>query len=206
MSARSRKVQDLLADMLRAYDFVQGRRQLAEAVAIYRDVLAETRALGLESAQLLWAMAVAFDCSGELEMAFDHVTQAVAKDPLAPPFRRSFELVAGHLRAALADPARADDDPSTPRLYEMLVRADEADVDAHLAMARWHARAGHADAALRLLGAVTALHPASRDAWLLEAKLARETGDTAHADRAEIEAAALRLEPLPFAVPGVAHG
>ncbi len=203
MTVTTKTTERLLGELRRAYDLVQERRP-AEAVEVYRAVLAEARQHGLDSAHLHWAYAVACDYSGDLEMAFEQMTTAIAKDPLAPPFRHSFELITGRIRAALADAGRAADDPSTPRLYALLQRADEADVGAHLAMVRYHLATGNADEARALVDAVTLLHPGSRDAWEAKAKVAAAAGDAAGAEEARLEASALGDGPLAFAIPGPA--
>ena len=133
----------LLGEMRRAYDLVQERRA-DEAVNVYRDVLAEARKVGLDSAHLHWAFAIACDYSGDMEMAFEQITLAIGNDPLAPPFRHSFEVITGRIQTALADPERAADDPSTPRLYALLQRGGTTDVSSHLAMARYHLATGKA--------------------------------------------------------------
>jgi hypothetical protein len=102
----------LLGELRRAQDLVQERRP-DEAVSVYREIVGEARKVGLDSAHLHWAFAAACDYSGELEMAFEQITLAIGKDPLAPPFRHSFEVITGRIQAALADPERAADDPST---------------------------------------------------------------------------------------------
>ncbi len=193
----------LLGEMRRAYDLVQERRP-GDAVEVYRALLAEARQVGLDSAHLHWAYAVACDYSGDLEMAFEQTTTAIAKDPLAPPFRHSFELITGRIKAALSDTERAADDPSTPRLYALLQRADEADVGAHLAMARYHLATGNPEQARALVDAVTLLHAGSREAWEMKAKVAAATGDEAGAAKARIEAATLTDGEPAFAVPGQA--
>lgn len=193
----------LLGELRRAYQLAEEQRA-PEALAIYRGIAAEARQAGLDSAHLHWAWAVAADYSGELEMAFEQITTAIERDPLAPPFRHSFDLITGHLRAALADPARAADDPSTPRLYALLQRADESDVGAHLAMVRYHLATGRAAEARALLDAVTLLHSASREAWELLGRVAREAGDVEAAERARVEAIALGDGEVPFAIPGPA--
>ena len=192
----------LLGEMRRAYDLVQERRA-DEAVNVYRDVLAEARKVGLDSAHLHWAFAIACDYSGEMEMAFEQITLAIGKDPLAPPFRHSFEVITGRIQAALADPERAADDPSTPRLYALLQRGGTADVASHLAMARYHLATRKPAEARALVDAVTLLYPTSREAWEAKAAVAKATGDASAAEQARLEAAALQEEPA-FAIPGPA--
>jgi hypothetical protein len=204
MTVTTKKTMDrLLGEMRRASDLVQERRP-AEAMGVYRALVVETRQVGLDSAHLHWAFGVACDYSGDLEMAFEQMSTAIAKDPLAVPFRHSFDIVTGRIKAAVADPQRAPDDPSTPRLYALLVRADEADVGAHLAMVRYHVATRQPEQARVLVDAVTLLHPASRDAWEAKAMLAAEAGDTAAAERARIEAAALSDGEPAFGIPGPA--
>ncbi len=201
--ASKKTIDRLLGEMRRAYDLVQERRA-AEAVGVCRVIVAEARKAGLDSAHMHWALAVACDYSGDLEMAYEEMAVAIAKDPLAPPFRHSFEVITGRIKVALADPERAADDPSTPRLYALLQRADEVDVDAHLAMARWQLATGKPDAARALVDAVTLLHPTARAAWELKATLAAAAGDLAAAEQARVEAAALGTGDPAFAVPGPA--
>jgi tetratricopeptide (TPR) repeat protein len=193
----------LLGEMRRAYDLAQERRA-GEAVEVYRGIVAEARKAGLDSAHLHWAFAIACDYSGDLEMAFEQMTTAIAKDPLAVPFRHSFEVITGRIKAALADAERAADDPSTPRLYALLQRAGEADVGAHLAMARYQLATGRPEQARALMDAVTLLHSGSREAWEMKATVAAATGDAAAAEQARLEAAALGDGAPTFAIPGPA--
>lgn len=94
----------MLAELRRAYQLAEEQRA-PEALEICRTLLGEARQAGIDSAHLHWACAVAADYAGELEMAFEQITTAIAKDPLAPPFRHSFDLIARHLRAALGEGA-----------------------------------------------------------------------------------------------------
>jgi tetratricopeptide (TPR) repeat protein len=192
----------LLGEIRRAYDLVEQRRA-DEAVNVYRDIVAEARKVGLDSAHLHWAFAAACDYTGDLEMAFEQISIAIGKDPLAPPFRHSFEVITGRIQAALADSERAEDDPSTPRLYALLQRGETVDVPSHLAMVRYHLATGKPAEARALVDAVTLLHPASREAWEAKATVAQATDDTAAAEQARLEAAALQEEPA-FAIPGPA--
>lgn len=193
----------LVQRMRRAYDLAQ-ERKYDEAIAEYRKLLASAKGHG-PSPYLLWCMAIAFDHDGDLEMAFQHITEAMKQDPLALPVRHSFDIIANRLRAALADDERAADDASTPRLYALLAQAGEADVHAHLAMVRYRLATGDVAGAAALVDAVTRLWPASEDAWTAKAAVARAAGDGEAATRAEIEAASLRGAVAPFAVPGAAQ-
>jgi hypothetical protein len=122
-------------------------------------------------------------------------------DPMNPACQHSFDVIANRLRTALADPERAPDDDSTPRLYALLQAAGEADVTSHLAMARHLAHRGKHAAAMELLDAVTLLSPVSRDAWLQKASLARVLGDETLAVSCETQAAAISASDVPFGVP-----
>jgi tetratricopeptide (TPR) repeat protein len=199
----ARTIENLLAGMRRAQDLVQENRA-EEALGVYRELLAEARTMGLELAYLRFAIAIAHDTAGDLENAFEEITMAIRKDPLCLPFRHSFEVIVGRIRAALADPKRAVDDASTPRLYALLVRGDAADVASHVAMARWLLATGKGGEARALADALTRLHPTSREAWELAGAVATALGDPAGAERARIEAAALAHRDAPFATVGVA--
>jgi hypothetical protein len=162
---------------------------------------ARARKLGVDSSYLAWGLAVANDFLGELEMGFAAITEAVTHDPMNVAVHRSFDLIANRLRAALADPSRALDEASTPRLYALLQGAGEADVPSHLAMARHLAHTGKQADAMRILDAVTLLSPVSKDAWEAKAALARATGGAELAARCEAEAAAVAAARVPFGVP-----
>jgi tetratricopeptide (TPR) repeat protein len=178
----------------------------AEALKIYQGVLEKAQALGLESGFVLWNLAIVADNLGELEMAFDYIRRALAADPLAQPFQNSFDVVVKRIRAVLADEARKVDDPSTPRLYDILAGAGEADVASHVAMARWCAAGGDVVRAGKLAEALVTLYPGEPLAWRCKADVARASGDAATADECMAEAAVRGGTPEPFAVPGVARG
>ena len=178
----------------------------AEALKIYQGVLEKAQALGLESGFVLWNLAIVADNLGELEMAFDYIRRALASDPLAQPFQNSFDVVVKRIRAALADEARKVDDPSTPRLYDILADAGEADVASHVAMARWCAAGGDLARAGKLAEALVTLYPGEPLAWRCKADVARASGDASAADECMAEAAVRGGAPEPFAVPGVARG
>ena len=172
-----------------------------QARDLFLELRARARKLGAESAHVHWALAVAYDNLGELEMAFTAISAAVNLDPLEPAGHRSFDIITGHMRAALADENRAPDDPSTSKIYELLVGAGEADVPCHLAMARHLAHTGKRDEAMKMLDAVTLLAPVSRDAWLQKASLARAMGNMELAMQCEAESAAISTADIPFVVP-----
>jgi len=151
-----------------------------------------------------YVLAGLLDRTGKLEMAFDELKKAARADPLALPVRHAFQDVAARLRAALADPARAPDDPDVPRLYTLLVEAGEADLEAHLAMVRFAVATAQLERARALSEAVTTLFPAAREAWEALARVARAQGDGARAAVADAEAAVMGAHPPLFGVTGKA--
>jgi tetratricopeptide (TPR) repeat protein len=195
----------LSGEMRRGYEACEAGNH-ADALKIYQGVLEMAQALGIESGFVLWNLAIVADNLGELEMAFAYVRRALAVDPLAQPFQNSFDVVVRRIRAALADEARKLDDPSTPRLYEILAGAGEADVASHVAMARWCAAGGDVARAGKLADALVTLYPGEPLAWRCKADVARASGDSAVADECMAEAAVRGGTPEPFAVPGVAQG
>jgi tetratricopeptide (TPR) repeat protein len=208
MKTRNRpdaRLEKLSREMRRAYDASEAGDK-AEALKIYQGVLEKAQGMGLTSGFLLWNLAIVADNLGELEMAFDYVRRALLSDPLAQPFLNSFDIVMKRIRAALSDEARPVDDPSTPRLYDILTGAGEADVSSHVAMARWCAAGGDLDRAGKLADALVTLYPGEPMAWRCKADVARVAGDAATADECMAEAAVRGGAPEPFAVPGVARG
>ena len=201
----ARQLEQLSKEMRRAYEVSEAGNP-AEALTIYQGVLERCRGLGIQSGFVLWNLAIAADNLGKLEEAFEYIDRALATDPLAQPFKNSFEIIVGRIRAALADEARADDDPSTPRLYDLLVRAGEADVAAHVAMASWCLAAGDLPRAAKLADALVTLHPADPEAWRCKAEVAQASGDAVTAGECMAEAAVRGGMPGPFAIPGVAQG
>jgi tetratricopeptide (TPR) repeat protein len=179
------------------------RREMAEA----RDLLLQARAdcerAGVESGFLAWRLCVVFDLLKEHEVAFKYAQEALRQDPLAPPFRNSFNIVARTMRKAILE---AQGQPDwVPRFYDLLVHAGEASDAVHVAMGRWLHVQGQHERALKLVNAVTLLSPACGDAWSLRAVICRALGDEQAAREADVEAAAVaEPQPAPFAVPGAA--
>lgn len=189
------KIQWMLDEIRRGLDL--DRSDKAAAMQVFRSVLVEAERLGIDSAYLRWVVAVTHDELGALEMAWEEMEKSIAADPLSLPARRSFEIIADRVRAALRAPDRAVDDASTPRLYAMLIRAGEADLGAHVAMARFELATGRVAEARALADAVVRLFPASREAWSLLADVARAQGDAVTAASAGLEAASAgALEPM----------
>lgn len=205
-TARDPKWKGLLGDMVRARDAVD-REDYEDANAALLKLRGELARQGLRSAHVAWSLAVACDGQGDFEQALEYIREALELDPLALPYQRSYDVIIERIRKLLGDEARSPADPTTPRIYELLMRAGEGDAACHLAMARWHFHAGDHAAAMKLLEALTTLNPASRPAWLCRAQVARAMGDEATAARADIEASALEgYEALPFAFPPKARG
>ena len=199
------RVGKLSGEMRRGFDASEAGNP-SEALKIYQGVLEKARAMGLESGFVLWNLAIVADNLGELELAFDYVRRALATDPLAQPFQNSFDIVVKRIRTALADESRAVDDPATPRLYDILACAGEADVASHVAMARWCVAGGDLARAGKLADALVTLYPGDPASWRCKADVARATGDAGTADECMAEAAVRGGMPEPFAVPGVAQG
>jgi hypothetical protein len=199
-----KQTKHLLRGMKRGFELMDERNP-ADALKVFREVQAEARKAGVESAQLLWGVAVASDHTGELEMAFENVTAALALDPLAPPIHHSFDVITRRIRDALSSPERAVDEPSTPRLYAILVGAGEAEVESHAAMARYHLATGNVPAATAIADAAALLYPASKAAWEAKAAVATARGDAAGAEEARIEGIAAGAVSSPFTVPGTAR-
>lgn len=194
------RMRAIVAEAQRAQQMLDSN-QYAEARELFTAVRARAAKLGLDSPYLAWGIAVACDYMGELDVAFTTIWESIAKDPLNPAAQHSFGVIAGHIRASLADPARDPGDSSTPRLYRLLLSAGEADVASHLAMARHLGHEGKAGEAMRLLDAVTLLAPTSHDAWVQKAALARASGREDVAAECEAQAASLATEQVPFGIP-----
>jgi tetratricopeptide (TPR) repeat protein len=194
------RMRDLVWDAQRAQQLLD-QNSYQEAKELFGSVRARARKLGVDSSYLAWGLAVVHDFLGELEVAFEAIGEAVTHDPMNVAVHRSFDLIAGRLRAALAEAKRAPDDPSTPQLYALLQGAGEADVPCHLAMARHLAHAGKHAEAMRVLDAITLLSPVSKDAWEAKAGLARVMGDPTLAATCDAEAAAVAAAQVPFGVP-----
>jgi tetratricopeptide (TPR) repeat protein len=197
------RIRGVVTDAGRAQELLD-RGEYRESRDLFTQVRARAGKLGLDSAYLAWGIAVTSDYLGDLDVAFTTISESIAKDPLNPAAQNSFGVIANHIRAALADPQRAPDDPNTPRLYQLLLEAGEADVPSHLAIARHLAHAGKGAEALRVLDAVTLLAPSSLDAWRQRAGLARSLGQDDVALECEAQAAALATAQVPFGIPAPA--
>jgi len=178
------------------------KREFAEA----KELLSGLRkAATRPSPHVSYWLAITSDYLEEFEMAMSYIEEAISGDPLAVPFHRSFDVICERIRSALTTKGRADDDPSTPRLYKILIDSCEAKLGSHLAMARFLSATKDFKAALKLLEAATTLEPGSREAWVALAAVARAAGEADLAAKADIEAAGLDGAQIPFAVPGRAQ-
>lgn len=199
------KRDQVIAVMQRAHQLDQEKKG-PDAAAAYLEALALAERWGLAGAYLLWHVATSHDRIGEHEMAFKHIVRGLELDPLAAPLRQTFDEVCEHLRAALAYPNRDASDPSTPRYYDLLVRAGEADVRSHEAMARWCAATGDHARARVLADALTMLNPLDASAWRCAAEVARLAGDESRASECLAEVGVLEAEASPFPAKEVARG
>jgi tetratricopeptide (TPR) repeat protein len=180
----------LLTDMARARELTE-HAEYDEARQTYLKLRTQCAKAGIRSAHVAWGLAVACDGLNDFEHAVTYIREAIELDPLAIPYQRSFDVIVERMRKVLGDEARAVDDPTTPVIYELLLRAGEGDAKSHLAMVRWHQHRGEFAPAMTILNALTTLSPSCRQAWLLMAAIARGLGESATAMRADIEAAAL---------------
>jgi tetratricopeptide (TPR) repeat protein len=204
MDHRSSKLAPVMNAIKQSVDLVnEGKHD--EAVKACDWAIAAARKLGITSGALFWHAAVANDYAGNWEAAFDRINQALDRDPLNEPFRNSFGVITNRIRAALARADRAVDDPSTPKLYELLVRAGEADVGCHAVMARYAAATGDLAKARAIADAAALLFPASPEAWKARSEVAAKAGDAATVEACAVELAALGEPVVPFAVPGLAR-
>lgn len=141
----------------------QGRHH--EAKTMLREARARCQALGIESAQLTWGLAVAADYSGCPEEALQYIVEVMRMDPLSTAGAQSLNIVVGRVRAALSDPERDPAHDTTPQSFALLLEIGEADTNAHVAMARHLAATGKEARALATLEAVVTLEPGNEDAW-----------------------------------------
>lgn len=196
----------LIGEMTRAREAVE-REDFDDASAALLKLRADLASKGIRSAHVAWSLAVTCDGQGDLEKALDYICEALELDPLALPYQRSYEVIIDRIRKMLGSETRSPVDKSTPRIYEVLMRAGEGDATSHLAMARWHFHAGDHRSSMRLLEALTTLNPSFRLAWLWKSRVARALGDHETASKADFEAAALEgYEGMPFTFPPKALG
>jgi tetratricopeptide (TPR) repeat protein len=189
-----------LNDANRAAQELLDKNQFVDARKAFTEVRERCRKLGIDASWPSWGIAVSSDSMGEYEMAFENMMDALRTDPLNLGKQASFDAIVQRLRAALSAPERATSDPSTPRIYKLLVQANEADIPSHLAMVRHLSATGDSAGAMRLVTAVTVLAPSNRQAWEAKGALARAEGNLELAQTCEVEAAACAAT-VPFGVP-----
>lgn len=190
LDAANRRAQELL-----------DKGDFGNALKAFLDVKEQAAKLGIDASWPCWGIAICHDNMGDHAMAFESMRESLRVDPLNIGKQESYDMIVQHLRAALSARDRATEDASTPRLYALLVQAGEADVGAHLAMARHLAATTDHARAMRILDAVTTLNPANREAWERKAAVARTMGDAPLAHLCEAEAAACPTGSAPFGLP-----
>lgn len=169
-----------------------------EALKVLLDVRARAAKVGVESAFLVWNLAVCEEALGEFEAAFETISEAARLDPLAQPIQATFDSIAWRMRQAVADPERAPEDPAIARMYDALMSAGECDVSSHVAMARHLSAVGEHERAMKILDAVTLLASVSRDAWRAKAAVARAMGDEGLVTECETQAATIAEQEVPY--------
>lgn len=191
------RIRTLIAGLRKATTLIE-KGEHAEAQTVLFDVRARAAKVGVESAFLVWNLAVCQEAVGELETAFETVSEAARLDPLAQPIQSTFDSVAWRMRLVVADPERAPEDPAIARMYEALMSAGECDVSSHVAMARHLSAVGEHQRAMRILDAVTLLASVSQDAWRAKAAVAGAIGDEALVTECEAQAAAIAEQDVPY--------
>jgi hypothetical protein len=156
----NREVQQLIERTARLD--VHGAEGLEEARQGFVEVLAEAKRLGLRSAWLLWRQAIVLDQSRSPELALPFIDEAIALDPLVPPFHESRTIIVRNLRRKLLG---CEVPEELRELYAVLQQSSEADEECHLAMAKTSAEGGMVEEALRILEALTVLSPACSEGW-----------------------------------------
>jgi hypothetical protein len=195
------RLQSLIAMTRGAMDALsEGNHEAAQGLLDKLD--ASAAALGITSAFLSQAKAMAARGAGATELAFEHIQTAVQFDCLDPSLQGHYEGITWMLRSVLADASLPPNAQQVERIYKALSRAGEADVPCHLTFARAHLFHDRLAEAAALVSAVNVLSPASVDAWRLRAVIARMQGDEAKASECEREAQLRADAAIPFAMPG----
>lgn len=122
----------------------------------YCELLSETQRRGTSSPFLLAAAARAAQSAGHIEVAVDLAEEALRADELNVAAIEVLDAVAYRVGAMLARPNHRVDDPSTPKLYQLLVRAGRRDASSLLALARRHEAQGNRSVASALRDAIEA--------------------------------------------------
>ena len=116
MNPREKFVWKMQGGVLQARDL---RRQgdLKGARDVLEQVAADARRAGVRSSELSHGLAVICDETGDLVAAHRYLQEALEADPLAAEVVEFREVLAAHIRQALASPDRDDDDPAVPEVY-----------------------------------------------------------------------------------------
>ncbi|MCC6334293.1 MAG: hypothetical protein IT380_09935 [Myxococcales bacterium] len=191
---------DDLWQQLRRIEQLIESRDIDGALKLLGQVELQVAQAGIESPHLAWLRAIAEDNRSDYEAALTSIQRAIAMDPVAPPFRHSFKVIAAHIREALGEQQGREPLPSTPKLWEVLTRAGEADDGVHLALARHHLAGGVPLEALRVLKAVTTLSPGNIDAWGLLLRVAIKLDDAEVIAEARLKSAVVGASPQTFLV------
>ena len=188
MNPREKFVWKMQGGMLQARDL---RRQgnLKGAREVLEQVAADARRAGIRSSDLSHGLAVVCDETGDLVAAQRHHRDALEADPLASEVVEFGEVLAAHIRQALASPDRDDDDPAVSELYQILLRSERITVEPHLGMVRWLEAAGRVEEAVALANTTARLFPDSVGAWRHLVRVATSAGDRALAREAKSRAA-----------------
>ena len=172
-------------------ELIRERKDPEAGRAIAERLLEKLRAHGRRSAYLSWLLAIACDYTSRLVEAADHISIAVADDPLEPSYQSSRRIIFAKLRGALLAADSNDPASQVGELYARLSRHGEADVDSHLQMVHWLAAQQRWAELWPLIQAVVRLHPASAEAWQMLCFYA-----TARGDREQVDAAAAKVAEL----------
>lgn len=173
---------------LSAINDIMERNEFEDARERLLALKASCAAKGVRSAHVLWHLAIACDYLGDGEMAYENIREALDLDPISIPFWKSYRIIVERMQTTLTDDSRPADDPLRPRLYNLLVTANEVTLPCHVAIARYHRATGKVDEAVRMLEALTLLHPAYLPAWRELARAAEAAGRQELVDRAETQA------------------
>lgn len=197
------RIRSLMNKVRKATNLVE-KGEHAEAQTVLADVRAQAAKAGIESAFVVWNIAVCQQALGDLEAAFETVCEAARLDPLAHPIQSAFDSIAWGLRVSIVDPEPPVNDISIARRYSLLMAAGECDVTSHVAMARHMSALGEHDRAMRILDAVTLLACVSQDAWRAKATVARAMGNESLAAECEAQATAIAESDVPFGMAATA--
>jgi hypothetical protein len=130
-------------------------RELLEGVA------ADLATAGLVSPFVEWLSAVTADGLELFVEAVTRVDRACAIDPVCPAFSNSRKIILGRTREALMSAATHPIDADPLALYDVLVRANQADREVHEAALAICTAIGHETRARSIATGLRALYPDS---------------------------------------------